>query len=162
MGKYNRLLKAIDELIAEGKITDTVFAQIGFSDYKPKHFETCDYMKKEMMDQKIKESDLIITHSGVGTIMTAIQLGKRVLVYPRLVKYKEHVDDHQVEIGLAFEKRNYVCLCKESDDLLQKIQEAMTKKLNRYESSKGRIPNLIEQFINENFAEKIKGEKECQ
>ena len=37
--QFNRLLKKIDELIEQGIMEESVFAQVGFSDYVPQYYE---------------------------------------------------------------------------------------------------------------------------
>ena len=98
--QFNRILKAIDQLIYEKKIKDNVFAQIGYSDYIPQNFEYENFLKREEFLEKINEADIIITHGGTGSIINSMNLGKLVIAIPRLAKYKEHVDDHRIRIVL--------------------------------------------------------------
>ena len=111
--QLNRLLKELDRYVKEENITEEIFAQIGNSDYLPQNFSYEKFLNKEEFDSKIRQADLIIAHSGVGTIITSLQAKRPVLVYPRLAKYHEHVDDHQLQIAEAFEKKDYVMCCRE-------------------------------------------------
>ncbi|MFR3684816.1 MAG: glycosyltransferase, partial [Enterococcus sp.] len=93
--QFNRLLRYVDNLIEKGKIEDKVFAQTGFSDYKPSYFDYKEYLCREEFLEHIARASLIITHGGTGVIVTALKANKKVIAIPRQVKYKEHVDDHQ-------------------------------------------------------------------
>ena len=104
--QFDRLLKYIDEQIENGKIKEKVFAQIGNSSYQPKNYEYKEFLDKEEFNKKIKASKLIITHSGVGTIIASINENKPVIVVPRLKKFGEHVDDHQLQIAESFSKKS--------------------------------------------------------
>lgn len=148
--QLNRLLKQIDELIGSGKITDEVFAQIGNSDYEPKNFSYEKFYGKDQFEEKIKAADLIICHSGVGTIMTAINSNKPVIVYPRLSKYKEHVDDHQLDIANAFAKNNYVLCYQDGDNLADLVVKAKEHSFGKYVSHRENIVNIINSFIESN------------
>ena len=108
--QFNRLLQMIDQLLDEGKIKETVFAQIGNSDYRPKNYKYASFLDKNEFEDRIRNSNLLITHSGVATIITGIKNNKKVIVVPRLAKYGEHVDDHQVQIAQSFSKQNYVMM----------------------------------------------------
>ncbi len=141
--QLNRLLKKLDELIEQGQIEDEIIAQIGHSTYKPKHFQSFEFMNKDTFDQTIQKADIIIAHSGVGTIMTAINAQKPVIVFPRLAKYKEHVDDHQLDIAKAFESKSYVLCCYENDDLLSLIQKSKNYEFEEYVSHTKKIVSLI-------------------
>lgn len=147
--QLNRLLQKMDEYIEQGLIQDEVYAQIGNSTYVPKHYAYKQFMDKKEFDTTIKRADLVIAHSGVGTIITAIHAEKPIVVYPRLAKYKEHVDDHQLDIAKAFEKKKYVLCCYEEDDLLEKIQQCREYHFEEYVSHRERIMGIIKDFLEE-------------
>lgn len=95
-------------MISQGRLKETVFAQIGYSDYRPQNYEFIDFLPKDKFEEKIEECSLLITHSGVSSIISGLNKNKPIIVYPRLKKYKEHVDDHQLEIAKSFADLNYV------------------------------------------------------
>jgi UDP-N-acetylglucosamine transferase subunit ALG13 len=99
--QLNRLLKKLDKYVEEGKIKDDIVAQIGYSDYLPKRYKYVEFLDKKDFDTMIKKADIVIAHSGVGSIISALSLDKPVVVFPRLAKYKEHIDDHQLDIAHA-------------------------------------------------------------
>lgn len=143
----DRLLEEVDSFIEQGLINEPVFAQIGPSSYCPKYYEYTDYMNPQEFEEKVNESDLIITHSGVGTIIDAVKKGKHVVVFPRLAKYGEHVDDHQLEIAQAFEAAELVVCCGEEDSLYDKIELARKKKQKAFVSCKEKHIKTIRDFI---------------
>ena len=106
--QLNRLLKLLDEYVKLGKIKEEVIDQRGNSDFIPKNFESFEFLDKDTLDSYIKKANNVVTHSGVGSIITALKSKKPVIVFPRLKKYGEHVDDHQLDIATAFAKKNYV------------------------------------------------------
>lgn len=74
--QFNRLLQKIDLLIEEGMIREEVFAQIGVSDYQPKHYEYCRFLDREGFIGKLRECRMVITHGGTGVIIGAVNKGK--------------------------------------------------------------------------------------
>lgn len=145
--QLNRLLQKLDEYVEQGLLTDEIYAQIGNSTYKPKHYAYKDFMDKKEFDATIAKADLVIAHSGVGTIITAIHAKKPVVVFPRLAKYKEHVDDHQLDIARAFEMKKYVLCCYENDDLLEKINKCKSFHFDEYVSQQKQIIGIIKDFL---------------
>lgn len=145
----NRLLMEVDRLVEGQFITEEVFAQRGHSDYVPKNYESVDFLNKEGFEEKIAASSLVIAHSGVGTILTSINHHKPIIVYPRLKKYKEHVDDHQLEIAQAFEKKNLVLMYHEGDDLIALIDKSKSFHYGTYTSSRERVIDLIRVYLRE-------------
>ena len=145
--QFNRLLKEIDRLIEKKIIKEKVFAQIGVSDYKPMHYEYVDFMTQDEFLSKIDESDLIITHAGTGVIVNSVKKEKKVIGIPRLEKYSEHVDNHQIQLIKEFEELNFIEPCYELDNLEQAIKNVKKKKYSKYESNTDKIIDSIEEFI---------------
>lgn len=145
--QLNRLLSNIDELVKSKSITETIFAQVGHSDYRPKYYEFTTFMAKEEFETKIDQCNLLITHCGIGTILSGMKKNKPILVYPRLDKYKEHVDNHQLEIAKAFSELNYIVVCKEDDDLKTKIADCKNFQFSSYISQREKMIRIIDDFL---------------
>lgn len=147
--QFNRLLIEIDKLIEKKSIKEKVFAQIGVSEYIPKNYEYTDFTTQDEFSEKIDEANLIITHGGTGVIVNALKKGKKVIAIPRLSKYGEHVDDHQIQLIKEFEEMNFIEPVYEIDELSNAIQEIKEKKYNIYVSNTDKIIEDIEKFIGE-------------
>ena len=93
--QFPRLLEAIDKEIEKGTIKDRVVVQAGQTKYESKNMEILGLLPEPEFNKLMDEADLIITHGGAGTILSAIKKGKRVIACARLAKYKEHHNDHQ-------------------------------------------------------------------
>ncbi|MDD3367979.1 MAG: glycosyltransferase [Lachnospiraceae bacterium] len=145
--QLNRLLRLLDACIENKRITQEVVAQIGYSDYLPKHFAYYDFFSKADFDKMITDADIIITHSGVGSIITALGVEKKVIVFPRLSKYKEHVDDHQIEIAKAFSKKKFVMYCGEDDDLVDLIENSEDFPFEKYVSHRKKLVTVIQKYL---------------
>lgn len=145
--QFNRLLKKIDELIENKIITDKVFAQIGSSDYKPVNYEYVDFMNQDDFNKKLDECDLLITHAGTGVIVNAVKKEKKVIAIPRLAKYGEHVDDHQIQLISQFEELNFIEPCYELEEIENKLEIVKDKNYNKYVSNTDTIIESIKEFI---------------
>lgn len=147
--QFNRLLQKIDDLIQDGIIKEEVFAQIGYSDYKPHNYVYKDFVNRDEFQQLIGKSDIVITHGGTGAIIGAVKQKKKVIAVPRLSKYKEHVDDHQTQIISQFNELNLICPCMDIEQLADALQSLKEKSFNEYVSNTHRIIQDIELFINQ-------------
>ena len=145
--QLNRLLMQVDEYVSAGEIQTEICAQIGCSDYEPQNFKFFRFMETQAFETYMDEAELIITHGGVGTILSAIAKKKPVIVFPRLAKYKEHVDDHQVEMARTFEKKGYVLYCREEDSLPELIRQSASHAFRAYVSETENIVGIINDFI---------------
>lgn len=133
--QMDRLLREIDTLITENKISDDVFAQIGYSSYQPQNFKYTKFLDDMVFQEYINKCDLLITHAGVGNIISGLRLHKKIIVFPRLREFGEHVDDHQKEISDHFHQEGYVLLCTSAEDLYLKIKQSAEVTLRKYQKS---------------------------
>lgn len=63
------------------------------------------------------EADVVVTHAGVGSVLTALRLGKHPVVIPRLSELGEHVDDHQLQLAEMLAERGLATVAHLGDDL---------------------------------------------
>lgn len=145
--QFNRLLEKIDELIENGVIKEEVFAQIGVSDYVPKNYKYVDFTTQDEFNKKIDVAKLIITHAGTGVIVNAVKKGKKVIGIPRLAKYGEHVDDHQIQLIDEFKELNFIEPVYDLVDLEKALKGIEGKTFNKYISNTDTILESIEKFI---------------
>lgn len=145
--QFNRLLKAVDDLVAQGLLEGEVFAQIGYSDYVPQNYQYKDFISRDVFQSCIERCDLLITHSGVATIIAGLRLRKPTVVVPRLEKFGEHVDDHQFQIAENFSSKNLLLMCREQDDLGELVKEAETHAFDRYVSQRDRVIATVRDYL---------------
>ena len=143
----DRLLKEVDLLIENKVIDEDVFAQIGNSNYNPKNYRYERFLSPCDFEDVVKKSDLIVTHSGVATIITSLKNAKPVVVFPRLCKYGEHVDDHQVQIAHTFAEKKYVACCDDEDSLSEVIIKARQTEFATYVSKRTEMINEIKEYL---------------
>lgn len=140
--QFNRLLKAVDELQTD----EEIFAQIGYSDYEPQNYSYKDFLDREEFAAWEEKADIVITHGGTGAIIGAVKKGKKVIAVPRLKKYGEHVDDHQIQLIKQFKDLNLIYACVDGD-LQKALEVVMNTTYNEYKSNTTRIINSIGAFI---------------
>lgn len=149
--QFDRLLIKIDELIKDGEIKDDVFAQIGQSNYIPKHYAYKRFLSVDEFKEYQKNADLIISHAGTGALVGALKMGKKVIAVPRLAKYGEHIDDHQIQVAEVLDREGYLKCVINMDDLLTAINllkngDVALKKYNKL----SQVVEIIKQFIQSN------------
>lgn len=145
--QFNRILKEIDRLIEIGIIKEEVFAQIGYSDYKPKYFEFKKFLDRDEFIQTMDRCEKIITHGGTGTIISAIKKDKKVIAVARLAKYDEHVDDHQLQLIKEFNDINLIFGTGNCNELEAFIKKIDNKVFNKYLSNTDNIIKSLESYI---------------
>ena len=151
---FDRLFVKLDKMCETGQIKEEIFAQIGTSTFKPKRFKYKEFLSPEEFQEKINEADIVITHGASGSIMKALNAGKKVIAVTRLKKYGEHINDHQIQNNEAFASNKYVLAVYEMEELDKAIEKIYngTADLKPWENKDPMaIINLIDKFIQDNW-----------
>ncbi|MCM3174500.1 PssE/Cps14G family polysaccharide biosynthesis glycosyltransferase [Paenibacillus sp. MER 99-2] len=146
--QFNRLLKAIDNLIEEGKLPSDVLVQSGYSEYKPRHYQHKPFFNQEEMNEHIAKSKFVLSHAGVGVITSALQMNKKVIVMPRRKDQGEHVDNHQLEIAKVFQDKGYIWVAQNEDELSALISNLDQLDFKPYVKSNSQLLSSIKGYIN--------------
>ena len=118
---FDRLVKAVDRWAGENG-RDDVFAQIGQSEYRPSNIQWTNFLEPEEFKRKFDAAEVIVAHAGTGTIITALQLGKPVLVMPRRADLRETRNDHQVATSEQFRRFDSVEVAWDENELAAKLK----------------------------------------
>ena len=146
---FSRLLKEMDRLIDEKHITQEVVVQAGTTKKKKKNMKIFDLLPMTEFNRFIGKADLIITHGGVGSIVGSLKKGKKVIAVPRLKKYGEHTNDHQLQIVKEFSRQGYVIPCLKMSQLGDCIEKSKTFQSKPYKSNNKKMLDLILNCIND-------------
>lgn len=144
---FERLLKMVAKEIDNGNIKEKVVAQTGCTNFSHDKIKTFDFTTKEEIEKLIDKARIIITHAGVGTITECLEKNKKVIVVPRLKKYGEHTNDHQLQITKEFEMKGYVVALYASKKLSMALDKIKKFKPNKYESNAEKFKMSIKSYI---------------
>ncbi|BDZ71679.1 PssD/Cps14F family polysaccharide biosynthesis glycosyltransferase [Methanobacterium petrolearium] len=112
---FPRLVKIMDDLAKV--IPEKVIIQLGRTDYTPKNADYLDFTSDldefNMMNQQAK---IVVSHAGVGNVINILENNDNLIVFPRLEKYNELIDDHQLEFAKVLNKSSIAHVaCSEKD-----------------------------------------------
>ena len=144
---FHRLLEEVQKNIENKKIKEEVIVQKGYTKFESQDMKMYTEIPIDELSKLIDQADLIITHGGVGSIISSIKKGKKVIAVPRLEKYKEHVNDHQKDIVETFNQSGYIIGIENVEQLgeaLDKVESFIPKK---YISDNSKMLKIIEDFI---------------
>lgn len=141
----DRLLIELDRLIEAKVINEEVFAQVGYSEYKPKNYKYENMIGYDQMDLYVKKARIVITHGGPGSIFHPLQYGNIPIVVPRNPEFNEHVDNHQILFAKRLEGNSKVIGVYDINDLEYKIKNHKELSL-KCNSSKSNIDEFISKF----------------
>lgn len=146
---FHRLLEEIEKLLDEDKIKEEVITQAGYTKYQPQNekMKILDFVPKEELEKLQEKASFIITHGGVGSIITSLERGKKVIAVPRLHEYGEHVNDHQKEILEKFNKNGNIIGIKSVKELEQALEKIEKFEPKPYTEDNTKLLKIIEDFI---------------
>jgi UDP-N-acetylglucosamine transferase subunit ALG13 len=150
---FDRLVRVVDDW----KMTQpehSIFAQIGKANYRPINFEYQSMISPSIFRARCSESDLIISHVGMGIIITALECGKPLIALPRKPELKEVTSNHQIAtakwlrsrpgIRIIDDENQIGALISETTNLLGEVQSISFQK-------HGELVQAVRTFILEGF-----------
>ena len=146
---FNRLLKALDRYIESGEIDRPVRAQIGYSEYSPRHYSGHSFFPPDEFKQLFQNAEVVVTHAGGGIISSCLQEGKKLVVVPRLKKFHEHTNDHQMELAREIKERRLARVVYDTVNLPAAIQGALREEAPaKRKKQHYRMRRLVERYLN--------------
>lgn len=124
---FDRLIKTIDQWAETDHKNQTIFAQIGDSEYKPQNIDFLSSITPDKYNAYFEKSDIIIAHAGMGTIISALEHGKPLIVLPRLASNGEHRNDHQLATSKHFSKFENIYVVDNETKLLSTMSNLVNK-----------------------------------
>ncbi len=148
--QFDRILKELDKLIDENKLKkEDIMVQNVCQEYQPKNFKTFRLKPQEEIDKITEDAEIIITHSGTGSIINSLKMGKRIIIVPRRKEFGEHVDNHQLELAEVFHEKYNIPVVTEMDELYDVIQKINEYRPIKWEENNTSLINSIENKINQ-------------
>lgn len=144
--EFTRLIKAVEDLVIKNVIKEDVVVQAGYTKYFSDEIKIFDYIGMDEFEKLINDCNILITHGGIGSIITGIKKDKKVLAMARLSKYHEHVNDHQKQIIENFSKEGYIIEIDENnlEEVITNIERFIPKK---YDNVNDKMINIVTDFI---------------
>jgi UDP-N-acetylglucosamine transferase subunit ALG13 len=140
---FERLIRKMDEIA--GKIDEKVIMQIGHTNYKPINAEYFDFKTYPEIQELNQKARVVVCHGGEGSIITALEQGTPVISVPRLEKYGEHSNDHQLDIVKAMAEEGKIMAVCDVDELEDALKEVDKIKINVKRDK--RLVNALKGYI---------------
>jgi UDP-N-acetylglucosamine transferase subunit ALG13 len=155
---FDRLVRAVDSWAGENNVKN-IFAQIGITSFTPLNLKYKDRLDPMVFRKIFEQADIIISHAGTGTILTALEMNKPILIMPRLGRLKETRNDHQISTAIHFKSFNNISVAMNENELTNIIgtlndNKGRDTKISRFASPK--LLDTIRAYLNN---EKTKNHK---
>lgn len=145
---FHRMIEFVEQLVKEKIVSEDVFLQSGNTPFNSSKIKVVPFVDHNEMNRLIEQASFVITHSGVGSITSALKKGKKVIVIPRKFEHGEHVNDHQLEIAQYFYEEGYIQMCETYNELVHVICTLDKFAPNSFDQGNTKMVRLISEFIN--------------
>ena len=122
---FDRLIRVMDE-IAPSMKGETFFAQIGDGAYEPKNMPFARLLPRREFVAKVTECKLIVAHAGMGSVISAMEIGRPIILLPRVLEWGEHTTDHQMATARWLQDKPGIHVCMDDADLAVTIKSAIS------------------------------------
>ena len=146
---FDRLVQKIDELFESGSLNEKIIAQVGNGHYQPSNFKTLEFCSPQEFDDQISQSRVVVTHAGVGSMMSAILENKPVIVVPRKASLNEADNDHQFNTAKQFEQEGMILVAYEVSQLEDCFEKAKNFSPTANSSGLDDISKEVKIFLND-------------
>jgi UDP-N-acetylglucosamine transferase subunit ALG13 len=119
---FDRLIEAVDDWAGTAN-TEEVFAQTGPSLYVAKHIRTKPFITPQEFREFAHQARVIIGHAGMGSILTTLEFGKRIIVMPRRSDLGEHRNDHQIATARYFAGQGRILVALDRQQLFDRLAQ---------------------------------------
>jgi UDP-N-acetylglucosamine transferase subunit ALG13 len=113
---FDRMVRCVDAWAGLHENVE-VFAQIGHTAYRPENLPSAVALPPEEFVDRMRDADAVVAHAGMGTILTALEFGKPILVMPRRAVFRETRNDHQLHTARCLEAQGRVHVAYDPDQL---------------------------------------------
>ncbi|MEM4214992.1 MAG: glycosyltransferase [Candidatus Pacearchaeota archaeon] len=136
---FSRLIDYVEKLKQMKIIKEKIIIQYGYTKIKRKikGITYIDFIPLKKFNYYLKNANFIISHGGLGNLLQAIKFRKKVIAVPRLKKFNEHKNDHQLELVKQLAKEKKILFANDLGSLIKCI-----KKIKNFE------PGLHKKMIN--------------
>lgn len=117
---FDRLIEAVDEWAGAHPDAE-LFAQIGPSELEPANMPYTEFMEPSEFKERVETCSVLVAHAGMGSILTALQYGKPILVMPRHAARNETRNDHQIATSKQLATRPGIEVAMDESEIAKKL-----------------------------------------
>ncbi len=122
---FDRMVKVIDAWAGERGRCD-LFAQIGAGGWEPRNMAFANFLSPSDFKEHFQQASVIVGHAGMGTILSALNYGKPILVMPKKASLGEQRNEHQLATARHMMGLGTVTVAFDETELREKLDQLDT------------------------------------
>ena len=145
---FDRLVRELNALVEEGVYAADEIVMQSTKIGKVQPLFTChEIIPVEEFNRFLDVAEVVVCHSGVNSILSGMQRCKPLVIVPRISRFGEHVDDHQLEIAKVMEERYRVLVARDMADLRKCIEDSKTHVYLPFVSQRENLVSAVRDII---------------
>ncbi len=147
---FDRLIALVNDWVSQSGSTQEIVAQVGNSDFSSKNMTVFQSVEPEQFEKYIHDCDFIISHAGMGSILTALRVKKPIVIFPRKAALGEHRNDHQLATARSFSNIDGVYVVYDKEQLFDLLSDSSSlgggvlKDSDDYKQLLSNMANILE------------------
>jgi UDP-N-acetylglucosamine transferase subunit ALG13 len=143
---FPRLVHAVDAFARD--FGERVVVQLGLGATIPSHCEHFAFRSREEVLALQREARVIVAHAGIGSVIDALEVGRPLIVVPRLKRLGEHTTEHQMDLARAVERRGWGRMIADVNELHEALANPPPVR-EQYKPWKDGLIASVRDFVNE-------------
>jgi len=153
---FPRLIRAIDQIAIDSG--EPAIVQTGMGQTVPAHCEHFGFRSREAVLAIQRDARVVVCHAGIGCVSDALNLRRPLIVVPRLKRYKEHMNDHQLDLARAVERRGWGRMILDIHELADACAHPPEAHAD-YAPARESLIDAVRDFVEETARKKVRGER---
>lgn len=142
MVPFDRFVRMMDDW-SKAHPGEKVHAQIGNGQYVPQTMSWVRRLSPTDFEQYVRDAQLVVSHAGMGTVITAMQIGRPLVLVPRIASQGEHTTDHQLDTVKWLDGKPGLKIATTDDTLEAAIRELMEQGADTLDRIEGAAPKVF-------------------
>ncbi len=122
---FDRLIRLMDELSPRWP-NEEFFAQIGVGTYEPRNMPFARNLPSPVFAEKVRTAKLIVAHAGMGSVISALEAQRPIVILPRDMALAEHTTDHQTATARWLSGKPGIFVAMDESELPRTIDRALS------------------------------------
>ena len=143
---FDRFIRIVDEVAPQ--LGEEIIAQVHQLGFEAQHIKTVNFLAPDEFNELFEKARLIVSHAGMGTILSALQQKKPIIIFPRIAALGEHRNEHQLATAKKFKELGSVYVAMNEEELKALLLRKDLKPLAEIgEYASQSLIDSIEKFI---------------
>lgn len=114
---FDRMMRLLENWAIKSGVR--VFCQTGPTSVEFRQCENQEFISPKKYIELLSSCELVVAHAGIGSILSAMEYQKPIIIFPRKASLGEHRNEHQLATAKQFKNKQGIYVAFTDDELLK-------------------------------------------